>query len=94
MGSIAVTVGSVRVKTCSEVGTILKDLGRLAEGMDERQVSGHRRGRGVDHEIVEVEIGVRGLVTAVIKVDDAVGAGGRHDGSSQGGAQMLDTGDG
>ena len=52
MGSIAVTTGSVRVKTCSEVGTILKDLGRLAEGMDERQVSGHRRGEGV----MEVEI--------------------------------------
>ncbi len=60
MGSIAVTVGSVRVKTCSEVGTILKDLGRLAEGMDERQVSGHRRGEGV----MEVEIYISGHTSA------------------------------
>ncbi len=30
------------------------DLGRLADGMDERQVSGHRRGRGVGYAIIEV----------------------------------------
>jgi hypothetical protein len=60
MGSIAVTAGSVRVKTCSEVGAILKDLGRLAEGMDERQVSGHRRGQGV----MEIEIYISGHTSA------------------------------
>ena len=38
MGSIAVTTGTVRVRDCREVKSILKALDELAKGMDERRV--------------------------------------------------------
>jgi len=52
MGSIAVTTGTVRVRDCPEVKSILKALDELAEGMDERRVESRKvvrrkYGRGV-----------------------------------------------
>ncbi len=65
MGSIAATVGSVRVKTCSEVGTILKDLGRLAEGMDERRVESRKANRRkYGPGVMEIEIYISGHTSA------------------------------
>ncbi len=65
MGSIAVTTGTVRVRDCPEVKSILKALDELAEGMDERRVESRKadrrkHGRGV----LEVDIYISGHTSA------------------------------
>lgn len=57
------------------VGVEVVLSGAFEEGGDEG---------GDNGEVVEVEIGVGRVVDAVVEVDDAIGAGGSHDGGGHG----------
>jgi len=65
MGSIAVTTGTVRVRDCPEVKSILKALDELAEGMDERRVESRKANRRkYGTGVMEVEIYISGHTSA------------------------------
>ncbi len=65
MGSIAVTTGTVRVRDCLEVRSILKALDGLGEGMDERRVESRKANRSkYGPGVLEVEIYISGHTSA------------------------------
>ena len=65
MGSIAVTTGTVRVRDCPEVKSILKALDGLGEGMDERRVESRKANRRkYGPGVMEVEIYISGHTSA------------------------------
>ena len=75
MGSIAVTTGTVYVRDCQEVKSILKALDGLTEGMDERHVESRKAnrreyGRGV----LEMHILISGHTSGshACKIDDKI----------------------
>ena len=65
MGSIAVTTGTVRVRDCPEVRSILTALDEFAEGMDERRVESSKANRRkYGPGVLEVEIYISGHTSA------------------------------
>ena len=65
MGSIAATTGTVRVRDCPEVKSILSALDGLAEGMDERRVESRKANRRkFGPGVLEVEIYISGHTSA------------------------------
>ncbi len=81
MGSIAVTTGTVRVRDCPEVKSILKALDELAEGMDERRVESRKANRRkYGPGVLEVEIYISGHTSGshASEIDEKVRELGPH----------------
>jgi len=75
MGSIAVTTGTVRVRECPEVKSILSALDGLAEGMDERRVEARKANRRkYGAGVLEVEICISGHASGAhaCEIDDKI----------------------